>query len=242
MISTASQTLGASPIITGAAGSIQTPVEIESVFDMVMNGGPLMLPIALCSIVSIAYVVERSIRLREGELGSTRYGKRILAQLDEGGPERALEACERESKPLGRILHAGLKRFSSPVMELEKAVEDAGAREVKRLNANLKPLVIVGMIAPLLGLLGTVWGMIEAFSNIALQDGLGKPEMLASGISQALITTAAGLSIAIPTQAAHFWLRGRVDRFIHRAEDLFLELQMGLDRFRAPAIEVGADA
>ncbi len=231
----------ASPIAAGTTAT-NAPIEIESVFDMVLNGGPLMIPIALCSIVSIAYVVERSIRLREGELGSMRYGKRILASLDEGGPQNALEVCERESKPLGRVLRAGLARFSSPVLELEKAVEDAGAREVKRLNANLKPLVVVGMIAPLLGLLGTVWGMIEAFSNIALQDGLGKPELLASGISQALITTAAGLSVAIPTQAAHFWLRGRIDKFVRRAEDLVLDLQAGLDRFRPPVLEPGVEA
>ena len=214
----------------------KAPVALDSVFDMILNGGPLMVPIAFCSIVSIAFVVERSIRLREGELGSKRYGKRILESLEAGGPEKALLACDAEERPLGRVLRAGIARFACPVLELEKAVEDAGTREVKRLNANLKPLIVVVMIAPLLGLLGTVWGMIEAFSNIALQDGLGKPELLASGISQALITTAAGLSVAIPTQAAHFWLRARVDRFVRRTEDLFLELSAGLDRFRAPSL------
>ncbi len=227
-----------------------TPVELDSVFDMILNGGPLMIPIALCSVVAIAFVVERSIRLREGELGSKRYAKKILTSLEEGGPEKALEACDADSRPLGRVLRAGIARFSSPVLELEKAVEDAGAREVKRLNANLKPLLVVAMITPLLGLLGTVWGMIEAFSNIALQDGLGKPELLAAGISQALITTAAGLTVAIPTQAAHFWLKGRVDRFVRRTEDFFLELTDGLDRFRPRAIgfqeagpaEVGVEA
>ena len=104
---------GASAIV---AGSSPSPVAIESVFDMVLNGGPLMIPIALCSIVSIAFVVERSIRLREGELGSMRYGKRILSQLDEGGPELALKACEHDSKPLGRVYHgySCLEGFGSP--------------------------------------------------------------------------------------------------------------------------------
>jgi biopolymer transport protein ExbB len=77
------------------------------------------------------------------------------------------------------------------------------------------------MIAPLLGLLGTVWGMIDAFSNIALADGLGKPENLAAGISQALVTTAAGLAVAIPTQAAYYWFRSRIDAFTHSTEDLY---------------------
>jgi len=219
-----------------------TPVELESVFDMVLNGGPLMFPIALCSVVALAFIVERSIRLRDGELGSRRYGRGILDALASGGPKAALEFCQRGSKPLGRVLSAGIERFQAPTIELEKAVEDAGAREVKRLNANLKPLVVVGMIAPLLGLLGTVWGMIEAFSSIAMNSGLGKPELLAGGISQALITTAAGLTVAIPTQAAYFWFRARIDRFVRRSEDYYLDLRGDLERFRLPQLESGASS
>ena len=107
-------------------------------------------------------------------------------------------------------------------------MEDAGAREVRRLSSPLRPLVVVGMLAPLLGLLGTVWGMIEAFSSIALDGGLGKPELLASGISQALVTTAAGLAVAIPTQAAAFWFKSRIDRFVQRTEDLYGEMNEAL--------------
>ena len=125
-------------------------------------------------------------------------------------------------------MHAALRAWGEPFLEREKAVEDAGAREVRRLSANLKPLVVVAMIAPLLGLLGTVWGMIVAFSTIAMQDGLGKPELLAAGISQALITTAAGLTIAIPTQAAYYYLKGRVERFTLQAEELYGELNHSL--------------
>jgi len=209
---------------------------IDSVADMVMNGGPLMIPIAFCSVVALAYVVERSIRLRDGELGSQRFGDTVVAALRSEGPQNALDLCERASKPLARVLGTALRRFQAPATERERAVEDAGVREVKRLNANLKPLVVVGMIAPLLGLLGTVWGMIQAFSNIALQQGLGKPELLAAGISQALITTAAGLTVAIPTQAAYFWFRGRIDRFVRRSEDLYDALTPDLERYRVPQL------
>jgi len=109
-------------------------------------------------------------------------------------------------------------------MEMEKAVEDAGQREVKRLSANLKPLVVIGMIAPLLGLLGTVWGMIEAFRVVATGEGLGDPTKLAGGISQALVTTAAGLVVAIPAQAAYYYYRSRIDRFVRRTEDAYAEI------------------
>jgi biopolymer transport protein ExbB len=210
--------------------------ELRSVFDMVMNGGPVMIPIALCSVVALAYGVERWVRLRPSELGTKRLGRDILAAIDSGGPAAALEECRRREKPLARILAAGLARTGAPNPEVEKAVEDAGEREVKRLSANLRPLVVFGMIAPLLGLLGTVWGMIEAFSSIAFQGGLGKPELLASGISQALVTTAAGLAIAIPAQAIYYYLKGRIDRFVRGVEDVYLELEDKLAPYRRPGL------
>ncbi|MCZ6596565.1 MAG: MotA/TolQ/ExbB proton channel family protein, partial [Planctomycetota bacterium] len=209
----------------------------DSVYDMLVNGGPLMVPIALCSIVAVAYTVERSMRLRNPLLGSEKLGREILAAVESSGPSKGLELCKERDNPLTRILGAGLSRFGAPFLEVEKAVEDAGEREVRRLSARLRPLVVVGMIAPLLGLLGTVWGMIEAFSSIALKGGLGKPELLASGISQALITTAAGLAIAIPAQAVYFYFRGRIDRFVNRTEDLYLELDQQLERHRVRQLE-----
>ncbi len=228
--------------VTNQSLADTSAVELDSVLDMVLNGGPLMVPIGLCSVIALAYVVERSIRLREGELGSRSLGRRILDALGADGPGQALHVCEERPRPLARILGAGLRRSAAPVAEMEKAVEDAGSREVKRLSANLRPLIVIGVIAPLLGLLGTVWGMIEAFSSIALKDGLGKPELLASGISQALITTAAGLCVAIPTQAAYYWFKGRIDRFARRTEDFYLEIEQQLAPARVAEGTPGGEA
>ena len=198
---------------------------LDSLYDMVVGGGPLMIPIGICSIVALAYAVERWIRFAPGRLGNARFGKDVVSAVRDGGPARGLDVCDAKNKtPLARILSAGLKRWHTPPGEIEKAVEDAGYREARNLSSKLRPLVVVAMISPLLGLLGTVWGMIEAFSSIALQDGLGKPELLASGIAQALITTAAGLAIAIPTQAAYYYLKSRVDRFVRTTEELWQEL------------------
>jgi biopolymer transport protein ExbB len=210
-----------------------TTLQLDSFFDLVVSGGILMWPILLCSVIALTYVVERSIRLREGELGSLAQGRAVVAALAAGGPARALELCR--PSPLGRILRVALERASRPLAEREKAVEDVGARELRRLNAGLRPLGVVAVLAPLLGFLGTVFGMIQAFLNIALKDGLGKPELLAAGISQALVTTAAGLCVAIPTQAAYFWFRARIERFVRRTEDFYLELDEALGR--APAAE-----
>ena len=208
-------------------------VKLDTLYDITVSGGPLMWPIAFSSIVALAYIVERSIRLRDRELGSLAYGRTIVDALVQGGPARALAACGKEL-PLGRILRTGLERAERPVLEREKAVEDAGARELKRLNARLRPLAIVSVLAPLLGFLGTVTGMIQAFLTIALKQGLGRTELLAAGISQALVTTAAGLFVAIPAQVAYFWFRSRVERFARRTEDVYGELDEALTRACAP--------
>ncbi|MFQ5748627.1 MAG: MotA/TolQ/ExbB proton channel family protein [Planctomycetota bacterium] len=217
------------------AGIQATSAGLDSLLDMILHGGPVMIPIGLCSIVSLAYIVERFIRLRKHRLGSMQQGEEVLVAVQDGGPRKGLDYCLQKDTPLTRILAAGLKMAGRPFLEVEKAVEDAGMREVKRLSANLRPLVVVAAIAPLLGLLGTVWGMIQAFSNIAVQESLGKPELLASGISQALITTATGLSIAIPTQAAYFFFKSRIDRFVHRVEDFYMAMNESLSNRRAAA-------
>lgn len=217
-----------SPLLATAVSAPTGGADLNSLFDMVMNGGPMMIPIGLCSVVSLAYVVERSIRLRKGRLFNKRVGERVVEAVREGGAVKGALACDEREMPMTAILRAGLIRHSRPPLEIEKAVEDEGYRQVKRLSANLRPMMVIGMITPLLGLLGTVWGMIQAFSNIALKDGLGKPELLASGISQALITTAAGLAVAIPTQAAYFYYRARVDRFVRNTEDLYVEISESL--------------
>ena len=215
------------PTLT-AATSQTSSSELNTLYDMVTDGGPLMIPLALCSVVALTFAVERWIRLRANLLGKRAHATRVVDAIREGGISDGIELCERGATPLERILGAALKYAHAPMLEREKAVEDMGNREVRRLSANLQPLVTVAMIAPLLGLLGTVWGMIEAFSSIAVRDGLGNPETLASGISQALVTTAAGLAIAIPTQALYYFYKSRIDGFARRAEDGYQELSLAL--------------
>lgn len=221
-----------------ATGPAPQAAELQSLYEMVVAGGPLMVPLAACSVVALAFGVERWIRLRSGHLGSARRADDVLRAAREGGLDSARAAC-RDDTPLERVLGTALAHAHLPLLEREKAVEDTGNREVRRLHANLVPLVAVAMIAPLLGLLGTVWGMIQAFSEIAGQDGLGNPELLARGISQALVTTAAGLAIAIPTQAAHFWFKSRIERFAQRVEDSYSRLS---DALAAPPSPSGAAA
>lgn len=210
---------------------------LPSLWDLTLSGGPLMIPIAICSVAALGTAIERAISLRRARLGSPALEEGVLRALRAGDKAAALRACDGESTPLARILRSGL---ASPADVRESRVEDLATSEVKSLQARLRPLLLVYVVAPLLGLLGTVWGMIEAFAGVAHQQAIGRPELLASGVYQALVTTAAGLAVAIPVVLVHQGLRARVDRFARRVEAIWREAQVALPAAEsaAPAVEV----
>jgi len=113
--------------------------QLDNLFDMVLAGGGLMVPIGLCSIIALAYIVERSVRLRGSRLGGASFGDQLCDKVANEGPDAGLDLCAEEETSTARVLAAGLKRADAPWVEREKAVEDAGSREVQRLSANLKP-------------------------------------------------------------------------------------------------------
>lgn len=193
---------------------------LSSVLDLLLSGGPVMIPLALCSAVALTYAIERAVRLRASALGVASLERELLPALATGGLARGLDVVERASTPAARVLRVALSHWNAPYLEREKQTEEAGLREVRSLSANLKPLVYIAMLAPLLGFLGTVYGMIVAFSTVASSASLGRPEMLAAGISQALVTTAAGLTIAVPAQVLYYVLKSRVERFSRELEEL----------------------
>jgi biopolymer transport protein ExbB len=207
-----------------AAAEPDGVVRLDSIYDMVVAGGPVMVPLALCSVLAVAYTFERLMRLRASSLGTAGLEPELLAAVRAGGVQRGIELCEQRPSPASRVMRTALVRWPAPFAEREKLVEEAAVREVRALSGNLKPLHYIAMLAPLLGFLGTVYGMIVAFTTVALHGAVGKPELLAAGISQALITTAAGLTIAIPTQVAYYWLRSRIDRFARTVEALYAKL------------------
>jgi biopolymer transport protein ExbB len=211
-------------IMPGAPVPEPPPAGMESLYELILAGGPLMIPIGICSVVALAYSTERWIRLQPAYLGSRAFGRTVVTAVKEKGVAPALELCSKKRSPLSRILTTGLRRANAPFLDREKAVEDTAASEMRRLATNLRPLLLVWLIAPLLGLLGTVWGMIEAFSEIAMQEGLGRPELLASGIYQALTTTAAGLAVSIPAIVAYHFLKGRIEKFARHTEEFYREL------------------
>jgi biopolymer transport protein ExbB len=191
-------------------------IPTRSLFDSMVAGGPLMIPIVLASFAMLLIVFERIISLRRRRVVPRLFIERFLLQVRENALDRdhALERCENDSSHMARVFAAAVRKWGKPAVEVEQAVLDEGERIANVLRRYLRVLNGVSTVSPLLGLLGTVWGMIQAFNVIATSPAMGRAEMLAGGISVALITTAAGLLVAIPAMIFYLYFVGRVDGLI----------------------------
>ena len=180
------------------------------------EGGILMYPIALCSVVMVAFVFERLMALRRARVIPRPFVTRLVQQIRDGQLDRqqALALCEENTSAVAQVCAGAIRKWGRPAVEVEQAVLDAGERATYGLRAHLRVFNAVATIAPLLGLLGTVFGMIQAFNAVAASDALGRPELLASGVAQALLTTAFGLTVAIPALLLYYVFVSRVDRLI----------------------------
>lgn len=190
------------------------------------GAGPMMFPILGCSILLVMFVLERTIALRKSRVIPKHFVNLFLKELEEGQlkPVEALQQCEENSSPISEVFAGAVKKWNRPSVEVEQAVIDAGERVANGLRRYLRLFNGIATISPLLGLLGTVLGMIEAFNAIASSDAMGRPEVLAEGISQALLTTAGGLSVAIPAFIAYMYFTSRVDRLIIEIDGLGQEV------------------
>jgi biopolymer transport protein ExbB len=203
------------------------PVSLQ---ELLRRGGPIMWPLGLCSVIALAFAAERFINLRTAKVVPPDIVRSVEAALESGRTEETLAACEADGSTAARVFTAALRHRSRPAREMEHAMEEVGRREVSRLRDNILPLNVIANLAPLLGLLGTVFGMIEAFRVVAGGTGLGKPEQLATGIYRALITTAVGLTIAIPSLALYYYFSGRIVRVLRRIDEVGSRL---VDRFKS---------
>jgi biopolymer transport protein ExbB len=191
-------------------------IPMKNLLQVLRDGGPLMIPIGACSVILLVFVFERSISLRRGRVIPRPFVKRFLQQLRDGqlSPESALDLCDKNRSPVAEVFAAAIRKWGRPAVEVEQAIIDAGERATNELRKYLRVINGVATITPLMGLLGTVLGMIQTFNTIAVGDAMGRPEMLAGGIGQALLTTAGGLCVAIPSLIAYLYFVGRVDRLI----------------------------
>ncbi len=220
----AGQVADALPTLAG--GAEDAPVELPPqgyLIETFQKGGVFMWPLLICSIIGLAVVIERAWTFQRATVNTRQFMSKVIGAIKEDGAPGAIEVCLRTRGPIAAILHAGLVRAPKGPDEVEKAIENAGAIEMSFLQRGLIILTSVVNIAPMLGFLGTVSGMIHAFEAIAAAEQVSA-KLVASGISEALITTQAGLVIAIPMQIAVNYFISRIDRFVLDMEEASVEL------------------
>ena len=201
--------------LLGQNGAAPVSVRVDSVWDFAIKGGPVMIPIGLCSLVALTVTIERLVTLRRRQVLPPGFVPGLNGMLEGPAANRAAAVayCDTNGSALARMLAAGVKRLGDSVETVERFLAQAGEREVIRLRKNMRMLSVITALAPLLGLLGTIFGMITAFQTVATSgEALGRTELLARGIYEAMITTAAGLMVAIPSLACYHALSARVDR------------------------------
>lgn len=209
-------------------------------WEIVIAGGPVMWPILFCSVLAAAIILERLWTLQRKRVIPRELTDRVWKLVETRTlNDRHIDALARNS-PLGRVLAAGLANRNQGRDIMKEAIEDTGRHVVHELERFLNPLGTIAAISPLLGLLGTVLGMILAFEAIS-REGVGDPQVLSGGIGQALITTAAGLIVAIPALIGYRYLRGLVDFLVIEMEKEAIRLVQAMDQLKqeAPAPAAG---
>ena len=182
------------------------------------DGGPVMWPLLLFSILGLVFIIERFIALRKAKINVNEFLAKIRKALivNRSIPD-AIKVCEDYRGPVPSIMKAGLLKYGEPKEDVEKTIENAALFEMGRLERNLVWLATIANVSPLLGFFGTVAGMIKSFDALA-EAGLSNPGLVAAGISEALITTAAGLAVAIPAQLAYNFFMSRINKFVRDIE------------------------
>lgn len=223
----AQDTVPAEPAATSTENAgIGTVTSEKSLFEIMRSGGVMMIPLLVCSIITLVFLFERAVSLRNGRIIPRPYVKRFLHQVREGKLDRdgAIALCGESNSPIAEVFEAVVKKWGRPSVEIEQTIIDAEDRITPDLRRYTRLFSAVVTISPLLGLLGTVIGMIRLFDAISGADAMGRTELLAAGISEALLTTAAGLLLAIPALCIHLYFIGRIERLLMTIDDLSQEL------------------
>jgi len=187
------------------------------------EGGGFMWPVLICLVIGLAIGIERIITLNLADTNTRKFLARVKTALDEGGVSRALEVCENTRGPVASVFHAGLLRADEGITAVEKAVVSYGSIEMSFLERGLVWLSLFISIAPMLGFLGTVWGMVEAFDAIETAGDIS-PSLVAGGIKVALLTTVGGLVVAIILQFFYNYAVSKIDRIVVEMEEASVEL------------------
>ncbi len=208
------------------------------------QGGTMMWPLLFFSLLALTFIIERYIVFSKAKINVNEFLTKIRkALLVNRNVKEAIKVCEQSRGPVASVMKAGLLRFGHARDDIEKTIENAAMYELDRLERRMGVLATTANVAPMLGFLGTVTGMIKSFATLAA-EGLTNPGAVASGISEALITTATGLIVAIPAQLAYNWYNTKITRFvrdIETATNMLMETFIEMDSQRYSSTQ-GTDA
>lgn len=199
-------------------------------FDLIVKGGIFMYPIIFCSIVALAIFLERLWVLRRKNIIPQDFVSNVEGLLKKQKISEAVFLCQNDMSSIAKIFLAGLRSTQKGMWLVKEAIEERGSREATILEKNVDILSTIANLTPLLGLLGTVSGMIKTFNAISVQ-GIGNPAPLAGGIAEALITTATGLCIAIPTLVCYRFLKDKASSLIFEMEENSIRLVDLMDNY-----------
>ncbi len=209
-----------------------------TLFKQIVAGGWLMIPLGLCSLIVVSLALERTMALRRSRVIPRPFVRRFTECVEDGqlSYEEASAICEEFDCPVAEVFQAAVKRWGRPMLEIEQAVMDAGDRVAEDLQRFQRVFHAISNVAPLIGLLGTVLGMIAAFESMSTGATGSDPGSLSAGISTALVTTAGGLFVAIPAYLAYIYFGSKSDQYLHEIDRL---CQRVIDCISAEGLESG---
>jgi biopolymer transport protein ExbB len=207
-------------ITTAPVDSTGSPSSADSVsmFDLIIKGGVMMIPIVILSVLAVYLIVERFMTLKKSERDPEDFMEQLREYIVQGDLSRAKNLCKEYNTPFSRMLEKGVAKLGKPLANIEASIENMGKIEVYKLERNLNALATIAGAAPMLGFLGTVTGMVQAFMSIAQVEGSVSPKLLSGGIYEAMLTTVAGLIVGIIAYVGYNYLTGKVEKIVHQME------------------------
>lgn len=189
-----------------------------SVWELTIAGGPIMIPIGLMWVVATYLFIERLLTINKANQDPGAFMSKVKELVLRGDITGARMMCNRQDSPIARMIEKGISRIGSPLKTIEASIENVGKLEIFKLEKNMTTLATIAGAAPMIGFLGTVIGMVQAFIAISQEEGSVSPKLLSSGIYTAMITTVAGLVVGIIAYLAYNYLVSRVQKVIHKME------------------------
>lgn len=189
-----------------------------SVLDLAIKGGIMMIPLALMWLAAIYLFIERLLTINKANIDAEPFMNKVKELVLKNDFNGAKLLCVQSGTPVARMIEKGVSRIGSPLKNIEASIENVGKLEIFKLEKNLSTLATISGAAPMIGFLGTVIGMVEAFISISQEEGSVSPKLLSSGIYTAMVTTVAGLIVGILAYLAYNYLVTRVAKVIHKME------------------------